>query len=281
MLTLSLIIPAYNEECHIRKCLEAVSRQTVMPDEVILVDNRCTDNTVKIAKEFKFVKVLREENQGLIPARNAGFNKAKGDILGRIDADSVIREDWVENVLKEFKQNKKLSGLTGFGATDFIPYVSRYKSTFVSRVYFWLVHGYFNTITLWGANMAITKKAWKDVESDVCLDDSKVHEDQDISICLAAKGHVLKESEAVRMSSSGQSYAYLPKYLSYTLKRYTTRDLHRRNGNMSSRKMIKIGYWRTRPGRIFAELLLTIGLGMMIVKLPIDYVLNRYGKLPR
>lgn len=50
MLTLTLVIPVFNEEHQIKGCLDAVASQTVMPDEVIVVDNNCTDRTIEIAQ---------------------------------------------------------------------------------------------------------------------------------------------------------------------------------------------------------------------------------------
>ena len=59
--SLSIIIPVYNEESHLRQCLDAIAKQIEKPDEVIVVDNNSTDETVQIAKSFSFVKVLVAE----------------------------------------------------------------------------------------------------------------------------------------------------------------------------------------------------------------------------
>jgi len=101
-LTLSIIIPVYNEQSHLKTCLESIAWQTEPPDEVIVVDNNSLDNSVEIAKEFSFVKVITEKRQGVLWARNKGFNKATSEIIGRIDADSILSENWCENVRKIF-----------------------------------------------------------------------------------------------------------------------------------------------------------------------------------
>src|SRR6185437_1716246 len=59
-LTLSLVIPAYNEERYIKHCLDAIASQTVTPMEVFVVDNNSTDSTAAIAKNYEFVQVLSE-----------------------------------------------------------------------------------------------------------------------------------------------------------------------------------------------------------------------------
>src|SRR5687767_1835934 len=94
-LRVSLVIPAYNEESHLRACLDAVAAQTVRPFEVIVVDNNSTDTTVAIARSYSFVAVMHESQQGIVYARNAGFNAARGDIIARIDADTHLSPNWI------------------------------------------------------------------------------------------------------------------------------------------------------------------------------------------
>ena len=101
-LKLSLIVIAYNEEAVIGKCLEAISKQTIMPYEVIVVDNNSNDRTAEISRTFAFVKLVKETSQGMIAARNKGFEVATGDIFGRIDADTVIGPRWAERVIHDF-----------------------------------------------------------------------------------------------------------------------------------------------------------------------------------
>ena len=109
MLTLSLVIPVFNEENQIESCLKSIENQTVMPDEVIVVDNNCTDRTIEIVEKFKFVKVIKESRQGRGYARTAGFNEAKSDIIGRIDADSRLSNNWVEHVKNKFEEDDSLT----------------------------------------------------------------------------------------------------------------------------------------------------------------------------
>jgi len=270
MLKLSLIIPVYNEERHIRACLDAVADQTVMPDEVIVVDNNCTDKTIEIAKSYNFVKIIKENNQGRGHARSAGFNTAKYDILGRIDADSRIAKNWVELVLATFSQEENLYGLTGLGITEVIPFVKFIKSKLFSRAYYWFVHSEFNTITMWGANMAIRKSAWAMVKDDVILDDDKVHEDQDISLWMATLGLRITQNNAILISTRGNTYRYLPKYLHYYFLYRKTRTLHRRNGNLNSPKLIRLGFLRTFPGRIGALFAAICIIAMGLIFYPID-----------
>ncbi len=278
MLKLSLIIPVYNEERHIKACLEHVATQTIIPDEVIVVDNNCTDNTINIAKSFPFVRIITEKNQGRANARSAGFNKASGDILGRIDADSRIDEDWVKTVLQSFTNDKYLYGLTGLGRTSVVPGVQTIKTKFFTRSYYWWVHANFNTITMWGANMAIQKKAWEEVKNDVILNDNMIHEDQDLSLWMAAKGLKIKQNNNLLITTNGQTYRYLPKLIRYSIMHFRTKKLHLNNNNLRNEKVPKIGYFKTLAGKILSIIPAIYLLFLGVILFPVDYYVTHYCK---
>src|SRR5579871_2615827 len=120
----SVVIPAHNEEKTIGKTLESLCHQTISPDEIIVVDNACTDKTAQIAHSFG-VRVVREEVQGITTARNRGFNEAKYDIIARTDADSVVSPTWVEQLKKNFENSRvvAVSGPASFGSSFMLPIV--------------------------------------------------------------------------------------------------------------------------------------------------------------
>lgn len=93
---ITLVIPVYNEEQYIAGCLDSIAKQKIRPDEVIVVDNNCTDNTLLIVKKYPFVQVKHEEKQGMIAARNAGFNAASHEIIARCDADTQLPTNWIK-----------------------------------------------------------------------------------------------------------------------------------------------------------------------------------------
>src|SRR5581483_7315847 len=100
-LTLTIVIPVFNEEDHIAACLSAIAAQTAAPDEVIVVDNNSSDKTPQIAASYPFVRLIKARKQGVLFARNKGFDAAKSDIIGRIDADSLLPSRWVEIVKQQ------------------------------------------------------------------------------------------------------------------------------------------------------------------------------------
>jgi glycosyltransferase involved in cell wall biosynthesis len=278
MLTLSLIIPVYNEERHIGACLDAISAQTVKPLEVIVVDNNCSDRTLEIAETYDFVTIVHENRQGRGFARTAGFNSAAGDILGRIDADSRIHANWVERVLEKFDTDVDLSGLTGLAYTDIVPGTHKIKAKFFSRSYYWFAHAGFNTVTMWGANMALRASDWKKVANKVCLDDTVVHEDQDVSLWIAALGGKIVQDNGLLITTNGQTYRYMPKLLYYISLFHSTRDFHRKNGNLASDKLKKLGHIRTFPGRIMGTSVALYTVILSVLFFPVDYIVMKHNK---
>lgn len=222
-----MIIPVYNEERHLKACLDAVAAQTRKPKEVIVVDNNCTDGTIAIAKSYDFVTIINEHDQGLIAARNTGFKAAKGDIHGRIDADSILDPDWCERVIRQFERDTTVSAVTGIGRTPLLPALPRLTSTFMSRVYFLYIEADYEMPVLWGANMAIRRSAWKKIRNHVCLLDRAVHEDQDISLHLHEHGLVTKRDNKLRITSYDESLSNISKGLYYDALRARTKQAHR------------------------------------------------------
>ncbi len=132
-LTISFIIPAYNEEKYIRDCLHSIYRQKGLWDfEVIVADNNSEDQTREIvSKEFPQVKVVVENKRGPAAARNAGAKLAKGRYLAFIDADCRLPLGWYKFVEQKFKQDERLVLIYG-------PYRFTEAKTFVSKFIFFI-----------------------------------------------------------------------------------------------------------------------------------------------
>ena len=270
---ISIVIPVYNEERNIVDCLETIVAQTIPPDEVIVVDNNCTDRTVALASQYPFVRSVKENKQGRGHARSKGFNEATSEIIGRIDADSRLAPDWVERVKSRFEADDTLMGLTGIGLTSFLPLVRKFRSTIFSRSYYWFVHAQFHTITMWGATMAIRKSAWERVAAKVCLDDNMVHEDQDVSLWIASEGSKIIQDNSVRIATSGHTYRYLPKLLHYHTLFKSTKRLHTENGNLDSSDLPRLRHRETVFGS-FLALFPGMLLGFYaVVFFPLDYLM--------
>lgn len=202
-LTLSIIIPVYNDEDHLKACLNAIKEQTIKPDEVIVVDNNCTDDSVKVAKSFPFVNVVSEPKQSVLYARTTGLNKAKSDILGRIDADTILDSTWVAGVKQVFA-DKSVAAATG--PMHFYDMPLSPGNRFVDHLFKGPLYKYTKKFPfLAGNNMAIRKSAWDDIKGELC-DDKTMHEDLDIAIHLYKRN--LKIAYDKRMSAGMSSRRY-------------------------------------------------------------------------
>lgn len=104
---ISVIVPAYNSQRFIDKCIEALLNQTIKPEnyEVIIVDDGSTDGTGDIVKGYP-VNYIRQNNSGPATARNKGAKKAKGDIILFTDSDCVAETNWIEEMAKPFEDTE-------------------------------------------------------------------------------------------------------------------------------------------------------------------------------
>lgn len=99
----SIILPTYNVDRFLLKCLESIESQTYKNIEVIVIIDGATDNSYSIAKSFCSIRenfnVYWQENQGSGPARNNGLLKAKGELIVFVDPDDWCEPNYVENMV--------------------------------------------------------------------------------------------------------------------------------------------------------------------------------------
>lgn len=108
MIKISVIIPIYNVDKYLKKCLDTLINQTLKEIEIICVNDGSTDNCTKIIAEYtekdsRFV-VINQENSGPSMARNAGMNIARGEFLGFIDSDDWVDLNYFEKLYESAKK---------------------------------------------------------------------------------------------------------------------------------------------------------------------------------
>ena len=115
----SVIIPAYNEEKSIGRCLDSVTQQTLSREkyEIIVVNNDSQDKTKAIAQRYP-VKVVDEKKQGYVYALRRGCQEAKGKILVFTDADTIVPKDWLAKYQKVYRNSQVVYA---GGAANFQP----------------------------------------------------------------------------------------------------------------------------------------------------------------
>lgn len=235
--TVSIVIPAYNEEGVIRQCLIAAIYQSMPAHEILVVNNRSTDRTADIVRQMQLeypespIHLLEQNDvQGLIPTRNFGLNHATGDVLGRIDADSVLEPDWVETVLAGFS-DPEVTAATGPVVYYDMP-MRRWglkADDKMRQLVLKLARNQYHF--LFGSNMALRRTAWEQIRDHTCLDEKdEMHEDIDISLHLAEQELVIRYIPTMVSGMSARRLENSPKDYRYYVTRFDrTYRAHRIN----------------------------------------------------
>lgn len=137
----TVVIPIYNTDKYLARCLESIVNQTYKNLEIILVDDGSQDNCSKICdeweKEDERIKVIHKQNEGAGISRNCGIREANGDFVLFVDSDDYIKLDLVEKCLNKIKGEKAsivMFGVEHVNSTErhisySIPYSDKYIYT--------------------------------------------------------------------------------------------------------------------------------------------------------
>ena len=238
-LRVSIVIPAYNEESVIRQCLIAAIYQSVPAHEIIVVDNLSSDRTAAIVSQMQLeypespiILLSQDLEQGLIPTRNFGLDHATGDVLGRIDADSIVEPDWVEQV------QKALADPVVQAATGPVVYYDMPMRRFglkaddkMRQLMLKLAKHQYHF--LFGSNMALRASAWETIRAETCRDEKdEMHEDIDLSLHLADHElpvrywpQMVSGMSARRLEDSPRDYRYYVTRFDRTYKAHNVRKM--------------------------------------------------------
>lgn len=114
----SVIVPIYNEQRYLAKCIESLRNQTLEDIEIILVDDGSTDRSGLIAdwyaRQDRRIRVFHKENGGQGPARNLGMKAAKGEYIGFADADDWVEREMFQKLYERAEQTHADIVFTGF-----------------------------------------------------------------------------------------------------------------------------------------------------------------------
>ncbi|MBT2500509.1 glycosyltransferase family 2 protein [Agromyces sp. ISL-38] len=195
--TVSVIVPSYNDAGFLAACLDALARQTRPADEVIVVDNGSTDATADVARAAG-ARLVHEPLRGIWPATAAGFDAASGDLLARLDADSVPAPDWIAEIERRMAAADRPTAVTDsgrfYGGTALVRWIAR---TIYLGGYFTVMGALLGHPPLFGSNYAIRADAWAELRGVVHRDRADVHDDLDLSWWLQPGMTVVRERRLI------------------------------------------------------------------------------------
>ena len=239
--SVSVVIPVLNEERMLERCLRALSRQTVPPEEIIVVDNGSTDASVAIAERAPLVRVVHEPRTGITYARRAGYDAARSEVIARIDADTLVHPGWVATVKRRLRETGA-DGLGGGAGIAELSLRTHFWFTWWYRGFrFWHERSIGVSPILYGFNCAIRREAWLRARPLVECDDARVSDDLDVSIALLRTGHTLLYAPELRAKAHlfrSLSVRKLRRYYAtdaLTLARHGVGNRHRWHEGASSR----------------------------------------------
>lgn len=156
---LSIIVPAYNEEEHIEKCLKSLSKQKNKNFELIIVDNSSTDNTIKMAKKYSR-NIYIEKRRGYHNVVSKGVLKSSGDLIAVCDADGIYPKDWTQKVYDTFHKNKDI---VAFYGTIKLHDVNKYTRKIYEKIFYnFMVYMKYRGVDVCnGPNFVFKKSAYK------------------------------------------------------------------------------------------------------------------------
>ncbi len=129
----SVVVRTLNEEESIVKCLDALHKQSLMPNEILVIDNGSTDKTIELVKAFKSkkIKLLNCKKRGYTPGLNLGADRAKGEYIIYLSADCIPETDWLLTLVTT-QQKTHASVIQG---CEVIPSTNPVKDLFVKETY--------------------------------------------------------------------------------------------------------------------------------------------------
>jgi glycosyltransferase involved in cell wall biosynthesis len=182
----SIVIPARNDAEMLSRALDALAQQTGVPHdiqvEIVVVDNGSTDTTAEVARAAG-ARVVEEPIAGIPRASTTGYDAAQGELIARIDADTVCPPGWLAHAVEVFAADDQLSVLTGtgtfYGANPLVHRIG--KAVYLGGMW-WSMTGYLGHPMVFGSNFVMRRGVWDELRDEVHRSPRAIHDDLDFSL---------------------------------------------------------------------------------------------------
>ena len=211
-MNISFVIPAYNEESYIKRCLDGIIREINGRTgyEIIVVDNNSNDGTCGIViHDYPTVTLIHEPQRGANRAREAGFTVSKGALVAFLDADTELMPGWIDRAEREFAKDPTLVCISGPFIYYDLPFAVRMlvRGFYIGTYLVYLANNFIfrNTSMIQGGTEIVRRTALAKIGGhDVNL--TFYGDDADLARRLRAVG-VVRWSFDFAMRSSGRRLA--------------------------------------------------------------------------
>ena len=178
---ISVVVPVRDDARLLERCLAALSAQSRPADEIVVVDNGSSDDSALVARAAG-ARVITEPERGIPRAASAGYDAATGDVIARIDADTVCPPGWLARIEERFAADPSPDFVTG--DADF-PDSPRWldaigRHGYVGVLYAWLTP-LLGHPPLFGSNFAMRAAAWRELSPEVHRTRRDIHDDIDLA----------------------------------------------------------------------------------------------------
>lgn len=199
--SISVVIPCLNDATLLARCLESLTTQTIVADEILVVDNGSTDESAEVARTYG-ARVVEEPRRGITWATQTGFHAATGEIMLRTDADVVVPQDFIERLHRTWDSadqhvGRRVVGLSGGGQFELPGTYGRFMTALYLGAYRMTSGWALGHQPFFGTNYSIRKDWWESVESSVDFTDTVVHEDMHLSFAVRPNETVWVQKDLV------------------------------------------------------------------------------------
>lgn len=192
----SVIVPVYNVEKYLKRCIDSILDQTYYNIEIIVVDDGSTDASGEICEQYKAIderiKVIHKENGGLSDARNVGLREAEGTYVAFIDSDDCIHAEFVERLLRLCK--KYSCSISKCGIREFTSAIPPMETFCTESEAVYSAEKYIGIIDIVDGGISVCNKMFrKEIFDSISFPVGKIHEDVAVTYkAVALSGQIIE-----------------------------------------------------------------------------------------